>query len=172
MRFLLFTVLLATVDGLSKLVWHPFCHVFCHVLRGSNKKSEISKSSESFLFTLFAASISPLPSFAPVANNNTFQQIPANTCIECYLLPSTSARLIGISFVYPIRLVPLPVIICYLFAIICTAFSLEFHYMLLTIRNLINHAGCHVVWLYSLLARPSTFLTQFWLLTLETLKTN
>lgn len=169
MRFLLFTVLLATVDALSKLVWHPFCHVFCHVLRGSNKKSEISKSSESFLFTLFAASISPPPSSAPVANNNTFQQIPANTCIECYLLPSTSARLIGISFVYPIRLVPLPVIICYLFAIICTAFSLEFHYI---DDKKLDKPRCHVVWLYSLLARPSTFLTQFWLLTLETLKTN
>lgn len=83
--------------------------------------------------------------------------------------PSPPSAPIGISFVYPIRLVPLPVIICYLFAFICTAFSLEFHYI---DDKKLDKPRCHVVWLYSLLDRPSTFLTQFWLLTLETLKTN
>lgn len=86
-----FYCLLSTVDGLSKLVWHPFCHVFCHVLRGNNKKSEISKSSahaeQRVFFSPCPQQASP-PSSAPVANNNTFQQIPANTCIECYALPS------------------------------------------------------------------------------------
>lgn len=134
----------------------------------ATKKWDLQELRE-FSFHLVRSKHLAPPSSAPVANNNTFQQIPANTCIQCYLLPSTSARLIGISFVYPIRLVPLPVIICYLFAIICTAFSLEFHYI---DDKKLDKARCHVVWLYSLLARPSTFLTQFWLLTLETLKTN
>lgn len=136
---------------------------------GEATKKVRSPRAQRVFFSPCSQQASPPPSSAPVANNNTFQQIPANTCIECYLLPSTSARLIGISFVYPIRLVPLPVIICYLFAIICTAFSLEFHYI---DDKKLDKPHCHVVWLYSLLARPSTFLTQFWLLTLETLKTN